>query len=153
MVRCFKFLRSVSGRALWVGSFVLSSTGLAQAFGIAPPQTDTSGWMAVRNEFEMSPSDFAMSQPVTRVIERLKEGADYTEILWLSYSAATPTDLPGLDEFWARYMSTRRDTTGFMTLMRVRAQMFGAADMDRQAYLENWLYRATGDAYDFGGTP
>lgn len=146
-----KFLKFIASKRFWTSAFVLSSAGVASAFPIAPKDDVFDGWLEARREIEKDQSETTLSEPIERLLARLKTTSDYRSIMSMSYAVAMTDEMSALDAFWTRYLADRNDNAGFAELMRVRSRVLGNGTFDRQSYLENWLYLASNDPYDCAG--
>ncbi len=146
-----KFFKFIASKRFWTGAFVLSSAGVASAFPIAPKDDVFDGWLEARREIENTQSETTLSEPIERLLARLKATSDYRSIMSMSYAVALPEELSALDGFWTRYLASRNDNAGFSEFMRVRSRAVGNVTFDRQSYIENWLYLANNDQYDCTG--
>lgn len=149
-----KFFQIITSKKFWAGAFVLSSAGVVSALPIAPKDDALDGWLETRREIEKAQAETTLSEPIERLLARLKSTSDYRSIMAMSYAVALPEEMSALDAFWTKYLSDRSDNAGFAELMRVRSRALGNGALDRQSYLENWLYLANSDPYDGcgGGT-
>ena len=145
------FFKIITSKKFWTGAFVLSSAGVASALPIAPKDDVFDGWLETRREIEKTHAETTLSEPIERLLARLKTTSEYRSIMSMSYAVALPEEMSPLDAFWTRYLADRSDNAGFAELMRVRSRALGNGTFDRQSYLENWLYLASNDPYDCAG--
>ena len=147
----FNPFSTVSRWAISLVAILVSATssGNAAVYVQVNPTDDI--WRDVRRELEQSRLPQGIAPALAQVLGRLETGSDYRLIMKLSYSIAKPGDVKALDEFWTRYLTARRENAGFVTMLQMRDRVKGAQAMDRQSYLENWLYLAAGNGYDCGG--
>lgn len=147
----FAPIRKATRWLLWATALVVTSSNSAQAMGIvAPSAQDT--WKDVRRELSRDGLPEGISEAMSELLGRLETGSDYRLILRLSYSIAKPDEMEALDDFWTRFMATRGEDSGFVTMLEIRSRVLGEQKLNRRGYLESWLYLARhGGNYDCGG--
>lgn len=142
----------VSRCTLWATALVVTSGNGAQAVGVTVPMPSAETWKDVRSEMAGSRIPVGISQGLASVLRRLETETDPNLVIRLSYAIARPEELGVLDAFWMKFTVDRGDDAGLTKLLEIRKRAMGAVKVNRQNYLESWLYLAkNGGNYEHCG--
>lgn len=147
-----KSLNKVTRWIVWATAVAVSTTNSSAAMGIVPSTVGQESWKDVRRELSRSSVPENIADGLAEVLGRLETGTDHRLVMRLSYAIVTPEDLEKLDTFWTRFLVQKGEEAGLTTLLEIREHAMAGAKVNRQNYLESWLYLArNGGNYDCSG--
>jgi hypothetical protein len=139
-------------RNVLLGSLV-ASKATATVFSAGVWVAQDTAWQNFRRQSDGNQDVSDLQARLFAMVEQVTDPRNLTNLIRTSYEVTLLADYPSLDRFWMQILTERGDAASLTELMEIRSSTMETGSMDRQAYLENWLYLAHHDGghYDCGG--
>ena len=141
MLRIIKSVISSPLRKVLTGTIIVTST----SGGTFAPAKQDFAWLDVRREFESKNGESDAAFELEAVMSLYDSGQlELPTAIRLSYLEVTAPLVSSVDQFWTDYLTTQDTSVSIETLIALRDEVIGNANLDNEDILRDWLWKAQG---------
>ena len=143
MKRILKFIITSPLRKILTGTMIVTSTS-GGSFVVPTQKTNT--WTDIRREFEGENTNAAIAAELDHILSLFQnDQIDLEMAIRLSYLDSSLDSRNALDRFWTDYLTSQETgAVTFETLIALRDEALGNADMSEDDILRDWLWKTLG---------